>query len=367
MLMTNPPSAADVKLAIEGIAKRYGPTAALEPTTLDVRRGEFLTLLGPSGSGKTTLLMMIAGLVEPSAGRICLEGEDITARPAYRRDIGLVFQNYALFPHLTVAENVAFPLEMRRQPRAEIAKAVAEALELVRLPHLGARYPRELSGGQQQRVAFARAIVFKPRLVLMDEPLGALDKKLREELKLELRKLHRDLGATIVYVTHDQDEAMLLSDRICLMANARIAQVDAPSDLYNRPRSRFAAEFIGESNILPGSLRRTAAGGWQVALDNGPDLACLAPEQPGEGRVPVLIRPERIRLAPAMAEEGFAATVETVLDLGGIRRIGLATASGLRLEAIALGSATGGFAVGEAVACAVTPADVVPLAPGEAS
>ena len=366
MLMTNPPSAADIKLAIDGIAKHYGPTAALEPTTLDVRRGEFLTLLGPSGSGKTTLLMMIAGLVEPSAGRIRLEGDDITERPAYRRDIGLVFQNYALFPHLTVAENVAFPLEMRRLARAEITRAVAEALELVRLPHLGGRYPRELSGGQQQRVAFARAVVFKPRLVLMDEPLGALDKKLREELKLELRKLHRDLGATIVYVTHDQDEAMLLSDRICLMANARVAQVDAPSDLYNRPRSRFAAEFIGESNILPGSLRR-AAGGWQVALDGGPDLACLPPGQAAEGRVPVLIRPERIRLAPAAAGDGFAAMVETVLDLGGIRRIGLVTSGGLRFEAIELGSATGGPAVGERVACLVTPADVVPLAAGAGS
>ncbi|MBN8942869.1 MAG: ABC transporter ATP-binding protein [Rhizobiales bacterium] len=364
MLMPNPPSAADTKLSISGIAKRYGPTAALEATTLDVRRGEFLTLLGPSGSGKTTLLMMIAGLVEPSAGRILLEGEDITERPAYRRDIGLVFQNYALFPHLTVAENVAFPLEMRRMARPDIARAVAGALELVRLPHLGQRYPRELSGGQQQRVAFARAIVFKPALVLMDEPLGALDKKLREELKLELRKLHRELGATIVYVTHDQDEAMLLSDRICLMANARIAQVDAPTDLYNRPRSRFAAEFIGESNIARGVLDQ-ADGAWHVTLEDGPRLACAAPAAPAAGSVPVLIRPERIRLAPT--GPGFPAEVETVLDLGGIRRFSLRTPGGLAFNAVELGSATAGFGVGDLVRCEVAVADVVPLNEGAPS
>ncbi|QCI69409.1 ABC transporter ATP-binding protein [Phreatobacter stygius] len=362
--MPNPPSAADTKLSISGIAKRYGPTAALEPTTLDVRRGEFLTLLGPSGSGKTTLLMMIAGLVEPSAGRILLEGEDITERPAYRRDIGLVFQNYALFPHLTVAENIAFPLEMRHMPRPEMTRAVTEALELVRLPHLGQRYPRELSGGQQQRVAFARAIVFKPALVLMDEPLGALDKKLREELKLELRKLHRELGATIVYVTHDQDEAMLLSDRICLMANARVAQVDAPTDLYNRPRSRFAAEFIGESNIAHGVLEQSDET-WRVALDGGPRLACAAPTARPAGPVSVLIRPERIRLAKA--GPGFPAEVETVLDLGGIRRFALRTPGGLGFDVVELGSATAGLAVGDQVRCEVAAADVVPLNEGAPS
>jgi putative spermidine/putrescine transport system ATP-binding protein len=343
------------KLAVEGLSKRYGPTTALEPISLNVADGEFLTLLGPSGSGKTTLLMMIAGLTPPSSGRLLVDGRDVTALPPHKRDIGVVFQNYALFPHLTVFENVAFPLRMRKLDEAAVTRAVGEALALVQLPHLAARLPRELSGGQQQRVAFARAVVFKPSLVLMDEPLGALDKKLRDELKLEIRKLHRELKSTIVYVTHDQDEAMLLSDRVCLMNNARVEQIDAPTALYERPATRFAAGFIGESNILSGHVEPGAvvAGGLRLQTAH---VARLGPEgAPCE----VLVRPERIRLVSSA--DGIAASVTQVIDLGGTRRIMLALDAGPALTAITLGGGPRP-SEGARVGLAIDPADVVPLA-----
>jgi putative spermidine/putrescine transport system ATP-binding protein len=348
------------KLAVRGVGKRYGPVTALQPTSLTVSAGEFLTLLGPSGSGKTTLLMMIAGLTPASEGVVELDGWDITDLPAYRRNIGVIFQNYALFPHLTVFENVAFPLRMRRLSESEIARKVGRALDLVQLGNFGARLPRELSGGQQQRVAFARAIVFEPGLVLMDEPLGALDKKLRDELKLEIRKLHRDLGTTVVYVTHDQEEAMLLSNRICLMNNARVEQIDAPMALYQRPVSRFAATFLGESNILSGVR---VEGGVRIGerLLTTRHLDRL----PQNGACDLLIRPERVMIgASDHAQNRFDALVRSSLDLGATRRLTLDLADGLRLDAITLG---GGPAPqeGDRLSVAVHPDDVVPLA-GEA-
>ncbi len=344
------------KLAVRGVGKRYGPVTALQPTSLTVQGGEFLTLLGPSGSGKTTLLMMIAGLTPASEGMVELDGQDITDLPAYRRNIGVIFQNYALFPHLSVFENIAFPLRMRRLAESEIAGKVGRALELVQLGGFGARLPRELSGGQQQRVAFARAIVFEPGLVLMDEPLGALDKKLRDELKLEIRKLHRDLGTTVVYVTHDQEEAMLLSDRICLMNNARVEQIDAPIALYQRPATRFAATFLGESNILRGVR---AEAGVQV----GATLLATshADRLPRTGACDLLIRPERVMVgAPLNAQNRFDVVVRAALDLGATRRLTLGLAGGLSLDAITLG---GGPAPreNERLSVAVHPDDVVPL------
>jgi putative spermidine/putrescine transport system ATP-binding protein len=344
----------DIKLDIRGVGKRYGRTIALEPTSLDVRRGEFLTLLGPSGSGKTTLLMMIAGLTEPSSGTIRLGGADITARPAYQRDIGVVFQSYALFPHMTVAENLAFPLLMRKQSSAAIDDAVRDALALVRLTRLAARYPRELSGGQQQRVAVARAIVFKPAIVLMDEPLGALDKRLREELKFEIRKLHRDLGVTIVYVTHDQDEAMVLSDRICLMNNARVEQIGTPADVYRRPVSRFAADFVGESNLLP-----ARGNGSEVITVAGCALRTAAAVADGDHLV--LIRPERLRLSRGGAPNSISGTTTSILDLGGLGRATVALASGAELKVSFLGGDADGFAIGEPLTFTVQPQDIVVL------
>lgn len=257
------------KLIIDGLSKRYGTVTALEPTQLTVPAGEFLTLLGPSGSGKTTLLQMICGLVKPTSGRILIDGRDQTHTPVHRRDIGLVFQHYALFPHLTVAENIEFPLRMRSVPAARLKQRVKEALAMVQLDHLAGRFPRELSGGQQQRVALARSFVYQPSVILMDEPLGALDKKLREHMQIEIKQLHRETGATIIYVTHDQEEALALSDRICLMNHARIEQLGTPHEIYARPATAFAADFIGISNVFRGQLGAGADGEIHLSTKHG--------------------------------------------------------------------------------------------------
>src|SRR3569832_1475051 len=248
---------AQAKLAIAGLKPRSGSITALAPTDLEVAEGEVLTLLGPAGAGKTTLLSLIAGLSVPDGGQLRIAGQDATYAAPHERDIGMVFQNYALFPHMTVAENIAIPLKMRRVDSAAAAKRAMEALELVRLPQVATRFPKELSGGQQQRIALARCLVYKPSIVLMDEPLGALDKKLRDHMQLEIKRIHRDTGTTIVYVTHDQEEAMTMSDRICLMNGGRIEQLGSPSDLYFRPRSLFTADFLGESNSFLPSARRS--------------------------------------------------------------------------------------------------------------
>ena len=270
---------------------------AVDGVSLDIRSGEFLTLLGPSGSGKTTTLMMIAGFEMPTAGDIAIDGKSVVAMPPYRRNIGMVFQNYALFPHLTVEENVGFPLKQRGVPKAERAKLVAEALELVHLPGYGARYPRQLSGGQQQRVAVARAVVFKPRLLLMDEPLGALDKQLRENLQLEMRRLHADLGITFIYVTHDQEEALTMSDRIAVMNDGKVAQIGRPEDLYDRPDNRFVAGFIGESNFLP-AIVRGMEDDVVIAECEGALIRAVCPGRPASGeKVTLTTRPERLRFA----------------------------------------------------------------------
>ena len=290
---------AQPKLAITGLTKRYGSFTALAPTELEVAEGEFLTLLGPSGSGKTTLLSLIAGLSVPDGGQLRINGQDATYAAAHERDIGMVFQNYALFPHMTIAENIAFPLKMRRIDSASAGKRVLEALELVRLPQVASRYPKELSGGQQQRIALARCLVYKPSIVLMDEPLGALDKKLRDHMQLEIKRIHRDTGATIVYVTHDQEEAMTMSDRICLMNGGAIEQLGTPSDLYFRPKTLFVADFIGESNLLRGSVSAPNGSNVEVTLGDGATRVTATAQAPlsrGD-KVRVMVRPQNI--APA--------------------------------------------------------------------
>ncbi|WP_369825921.1 ABC transporter ATP-binding protein [Achromobacter sp. HZ34] len=289
------------KLQTHGLSKRYGDTLALAPTDLRVESGEFLTLLGPSGSGKTTLLQMIAGLVAPTEGSLEIDGKDATRMPASERGIGLVFQSYALFPHLTVSENVAYPLRMRKVAAAQLAGDVAEVLDMVRMGEYANRYPHELSGGQQQRVALARCFVYRPAVVLLDEPLGALDKKLREHMQLEIRRLHKALNATFIYVTHDQEEALTMSDRICLMNRARIEQLGTPLELYDRPVSRFAANFLGNSNILEGRLD---AGGlsWKDRTLPLPPTNGTADKGAGDGTAALLVRPETARLcAPEQA------------------------------------------------------------------
>ena len=290
------------KLRVRGLRKTYGSFVALEDASIEIREGEFLTLLGPSGSGKTTLLLAIAGLNEPDAGDIWIDGALATYLPPFRRDIGMVFQNYALFPHMTVFENIAFPLRMRRRPAAEIEAAVAQVLDVIRLPGVADRYPRQLSGGQQQRIALARALVYRPSIVLMDEPLGALDRKLREQLQAEIKRLHRELGLAMLYVTHDQEEALVLSDRICLMRDGRIAQIGTPQDLYFRPQSLFAADFLGESNLLPGRLVDMSDGYALVDLAAGARIRGVPVGTPAPGApVRVMIRPEVILARPDAA------------------------------------------------------------------
>ncbi|WP_244548267.1 ABC transporter ATP-binding protein [Bosea vaviloviae] len=303
------------KLVVEELCKRYGATTALEASSLSVGEGEFLTLLGPSGSGKTTLLQLICGLVEASEGRVIIDGRDQSRTPVHQRDIGLVFQHYALFPHLTVAENIAFPLKMRGRAAAEITRRVTDTLEMVHLGHLAQRFPRELSGGQQQRVALARCFVYQPSIILMDEPLGALDKKLREHMQIEIKRLHRESGATIVYVTHDQEEALALSDRICLMNHAKIEQLGTPREIYERPRTAFAADFIGLSNIFRGTA--TANGSLETAhgLFALPDGARC-----DNGKGALVIRPEHLHLG-AGAGNSVAGTVSEIVYAGSETRI----------------------------------------------
>jgi spermidine/putrescine ABC transporter ATP-binding subunit len=289
-------------VVLSNVEKRFETVGAVRGVSLDIRSGEFLTLLGPSGSGKTTTLMMIAGFEAPTAGDIAIDARSVVALPPHRRNIGMVFQNYALFPHMTVAENIGFPLKQRGVDRATRARLVGESLELVRLPGYQARYPRQLSGGQQQRVALARAIVFHPRLLLMDEPLGALDKQLRESLQLEMRRLHADLGITFIYVTHDQEEALTMSDRVAVMNDGLIAQVGTPEELYDRPCDRFVASFIGESNFLPVVVRGQQDG--VVTADcHGTVLRAMTEARAAAGEnVTLSIRPERVRFADTVTE-----------------------------------------------------------------
>ncbi|MBK9363622.1 MAG: ABC transporter ATP-binding protein [Rubrivivax sp.] len=299
-------------IEFDRISKLYpGTTApAVDELSLAIEAGEFLTLLGPSGSGKTTTLMLLAGFEQPSAGEIRLDGQPIQRLPPHRRGMGVVFQSYSLFPHLTVAQNVAFPLSVRKVAAAETAARVAAALDTVRLPHLAGRKPQQLSGGQQQRVALARALVFEPRVVLMDEPLSALDKKLREEMQLEIRRLHRELGVTMVFVTHDQSEAMTLSDRVAVFNQGRIEQLATPQALYDSPANAFVAGFVGDNNTLPGHVD----GDGHLRLPDGRGLHARGIGTLGAGAAAQLcVRPERLHLSDGGA--GHANRLPaTVLD-----------------------------------------------------
>ncbi|MBZ9997855.1 ABC transporter ATP-binding protein [Mesorhizobium sp. BH1-1-4] len=320
-------------LRLAGVSKTYGGFRALEPTDLDVKAGEFLTLLGPSGSGKTTLLNLTAGYVEPTAGEIRIGARDVTHMPARHRNIGMVFQNYALFPHMSVGENVAYGLSVRRLPKPEIARRVGEILALMRLDGFADRPVQQLSGGQQQRVALARALVIEPDVLLMDEPLGALDKQLRRSVQLELRRLHQKLGRTTIYVTHDQEEALVLSDRIAVMDGGRIQQVGMVDDLYDRPLNAFVAGFIGESNLLPVRVLSTSGGQASVdveafrrtiAVDAAPGTATGEPAR-------LLIRPEHIELG--LGGDGVAAEIVEVIYLGELTQLTLRLDGGETLAA----------------------------------
>jgi putative spermidine/putrescine transport system ATP-binding protein len=329
------------KLKTRDLRKTYGPVIALAGANIELEEGEFVTLLGPSGSGKTTMLMMIAGLVQPDSGEVWIDGRLATYAPPHKRDIGMVFQNYALFPHLTVAENIAFPLRMRGMSGTEIRREVARALELVQLPEVGGRLPRALSGGQQQRIALARCIVYRPSIVLMDEPLGALDKKLRDQMKLEIKRLHTELGISVLYVTHDQEEAMIMSNRVCLMNNSRIEQIGSPADLYFSPRSVFAADFIGESNLLEAQV--AGIDGREATLIGTAGVLLRAKiregfaVQPGEA-VKLMVRPEMLSVlqAGANADNVLEARLIDVILVGGVTKTYARLADGKLVAATGL-------------------------------
>ncbi|MCO5089486.1 ABC transporter ATP-binding protein [Bosea sp. (in: a-proteobacteria)] len=353
-------------IRLEGVSKSYGSVTALFPTDLTIRSGEFFTLLGPSGSGKTTILNVIAGMTAASGGRILIGERDVTRVPAGERGLGMVFQNYALMPHMSVFENVAFPLRVRRLKEDEIQRQVGEALEIVRLPNMSERKPKQLSGGQQQRVALARSLVYRPSIILMDEPLSALDKKLRDSMQFEIRQIHASLGVTVVYVTHDQGEALAMSNRICLMNGGRIEQLGTPHELYFNPKSVFAADFLGESNILDVTVGQGAAGGARLhircagtSVDVGP--CRLAPGTSGK----IMIRPESLTLSAldGVAHGEISGTVDTVTMIGGVTELRLALPDGSRIALRELTSRkASSLDPGRPVTARFKPDDVVILA-----
>jgi len=313
------------------VRKTYGSVVALSDATLDMREGEFLTLLGPSGSGKSTLLWAIAGLNDPDSGEIWIDGKLATYLAPFKREIGMVFQNYALFPHMTIFENIAFPLRMRKEDAATIKEKVHKVLETVALPHVADRLPRELSGGQQQRIALARCFVYAPSIILMDEPLGALDKKLRDHLQREIKHLHARLGITVLYVTHDQEEAMVMSDRICLMNDARIEQIGTPDDLYFRPATVFAADFLGESNLIDATVRETTATATVLAGPGDSPIRTVPNDKVSQGeRLKFMVRPECVRVMDGgdRADNTVEGVLKEVIMTGHVTKLFVELASG---------------------------------------
>jgi putative spermidine/putrescine transport system ATP-binding protein len=305
-------------VTLEELTKRFVDVVAVDRISLDVKKGEFITLLGPSGSGKTTILMMIAGFQIPTSGRIRIEDEIVTFKPPFKRNIGMVFQNYALFPHMTVFDNIAFPLRMRKVEGKKVLENVEKVLDLVKLSGLSRRYPKQLSGGQQQRVALARALVYNPPVLLMDEPLGALDKKLREHMQLEIKHLHKSVGITVIYVTHDQAEALTMSDRIAVMNQGRFEQIGLPSDLYERPRSKFVADFIGETNFIEAVLLGERGGRLELVTSKGIKILASMRYSLSKKEVSVAIRPERISFVKCLEDRlnTYKGVVEEAIYLG---------------------------------------------------
>ncbi|MFA6153521.1 ABC transporter ATP-binding protein [Mesorhizobium sp.] len=309
-------------VSIRNLSKRYNNFNAVIPTTIDIESGDFFAIIGPSGSGKSTLLGMIAGYIDPTAGQIVIDGHDIVPEPIYRRNIGMVFQNYALFPHMTVAENVGYPLRIRGVPRDEVARRVNESLGMVRLDAFATRLPSQLSGGQQQRVALARSSIYKPSILLMDEPLGALDKNLRDEMQEEIKRFQQEMGVTVIYVTHDQQEAAFLADRIAIMRDGSLTQIGSPRELYEHPNSRFVAEFLGEASIFAVKAAiPSGPGQTRIVLEGGTQVVIRGDKAAGPGKF-ACIRPERITVGSGAAtlDNHYTATVrECLYTPGSIR------------------------------------------------
>ena len=362
-----PSNSENAFLKLDGVTKRYGEYMAVDNLHLDLPRGKLLGLLGPSGCGKTTTLRMIAGLLSISGGHIRVEGDDISQLPPHRRDIGLVFQNYALFPHMTVAENVGFGLEMRGIGRAEIRTRVEEALEMVRLPGYGPRKPREMSGGQQQRVALARALVIRPRILLLDEPLSNLDAKLRDEMRVEIREIQQRLSITTVFVTHDQVEALTMCDLVGVMSGGRLAQLGSPEDIYERPANLFVADFVGRANALDGEIEAADT----VRLGEGLYRANTHGET--GGRVKIVIRPHRIGVTPnrdrallSVATNSAHGRVLRVTYIGDLVQYDIDTGTHVLKAEVHTASGGHAFAAGEKVLCEWKPQDML-VFPGDAA
>jgi putative spermidine/putrescine transport system ATP-binding protein len=332
-------TSSEFKLKTRDVRKTYGSVVALEGTSIEMAEGEFLTLLGPSGSGKTTLLMAIAGLNDPDSGEIWIDGKLVTYTPSHQRGLGMVFQNYALFPHLSVYENIAFPLRMRKEREAIIREKVQRVLQTVELPGVENRLPSELSGGQQQRIALARCFVYEPSIILMDEPLGALDKKLRDALQREIKHLHEDMGITVLYVTHDQEEAMVMSDRICLMNEGSIQQIGSPQDLYFCPESIFAADFLGESNLLKATVTQIDVETAVLSCTDGRLIKGIASSPlKKDQNVRYMIRPENVSAckSPDESENNASGTLKEVIMIGQITKYFIELSDGTEMVATEL-------------------------------
>ena len=347
----NPTDGIDVRL--QGVTKSFGSVVAVDDLTLEIPRGIFLSLLGPSGCGKTTTLRIIAGFERPSRGDVFIRGQRVNHVPPHRRDFSMVFQNFALFPHMTVAENVAFGLRMRRTARVERESRVRETLNLVHLAGFEDRYPRQLSGGQQQRVALARAIVVRPAVLLLDEPLGSLDKKLREEMQVELRQLQQAIGITTVFVTHDQEEALTLSDQVAIMQAGRIEQMGRPREIYERPTTSFVANFLGVTNLFEGRVVGREGGEAVIAVGEAPVRVPAGGDLAVGERARVAIRPEKIAIVPPGRPGGLAARVRHVVYLGPITHYYLETPEGQSLVVYAqnTAAATVPWKTGDLVSC----------------
>ncbi len=345
---------------LRNVTLAYGSFVAVKDVSLSIGKGEFVTLLGPSGCGKTTILRSIAGLVQPTGGEINVAGRRIDNIPIHKRNIGLVFQNYALFPHKTIFENIAFGLKYRKVEKSEIGRKVTRALEMVRLPGVEKKLPSEMSGGQQQRIALARAIVIEPDVLLLDEPLSALDANLREEMRTELKIIQREVGITTIFVTHDQDEALAMSDRIVVMNKGLIEQVGTPEDVYRRPESLFVASFLGQSNLLPGRVTSVAQGTTTVQLDGGPEIAVAAPAAARAGDpVTAVVRAQKVQLGLPERATGLAGKIASTSYLGGSAAY-FVDMGGLRLQSISTIDDRV-WREGEAVSIAVAPGDVLLL------
>lgn len=363
---TKRPSSTEAHLSIRHLNKMYPrtETPAVNDVSLDVERGKLVALLGPSGCGKTTTLRMVAGLLEPSSGEIVVDGKDVVSTPVHKRGMGMVFQSYALFPHMTVSENVAFGPQMQKKRKSEVPGLVSEALDMVQLGHLSARKPSELSGGQQQRVALARALVIQPTLLLLDEPLSNLDAKLREAMRHEIKEIQRKSGTTTLFVTHDQDEALDMADRIAILNNGEIEQYDAPNTVYDRPASRFVANFVGKANFLEVlEVRKVSEGRYQVVSPTFGKMEAAGADDLDTTRAVMVVRPHRITVAPA--ERARTATAPAVVGrvvgsayTGNVQSYEIQVPDGPRIRVDQLTDAARGWRVGDEVSVSFDPGEV---------